>query len=39
LFGRKAVGATPERRLREMAAALDAMAARTPRVLVLEDLH
>jgi predicted ATPase len=39
LFGREAIGSTPERMLREMAEALDAMAADTPLVIVLEDLH
>jgi predicted ATPase/DNA-binding winged helix-turn-helix (wHTH) protein len=36
---RRAFGATRERMLREMVEALDAFAARTPLVLLLEDLH
>lgn len=38
-FGREAQGTTRERMLREMGEALDAMTARAPLVLVLEDLH
>ncbi len=34
-----ALGATPERMLRELAGALEALAAKTPLILVLEDLH
>jgi DNA-binding winged helix-turn-helix (wHTH) protein/tetratricopeptide (TPR) repeat protein len=36
---RAALGATPERMLRELAEALEALTAETPLVLVLEDLH
>ncbi|BBA32848.1 uncharacterized protein sS8_0883 [Methylocaldum marinum] len=36
---RQGVAATPERMLREMAEALEAVTAETPLVLVLEDLH
>jgi len=36
---RQLVGATPQRMLREMAEALEAMTATTPLVLVVEDLH
>jgi DNA-binding winged helix-turn-helix (wHTH) protein/tetratricopeptide (TPR) repeat protein len=36
---RELIGATPERMLREMAEATEALAAVTPLVLVLEDLH
>jgi len=38
-FGREMVGATRERMLREMGEALDALTARAPLVLILEDLH
>ena len=38
-FSREAAGATPERMLREMGDALDALAADAALVLVLEDLH
>lgn len=38
-FGREPLGGTRERMLREMAEALDALAAETPLLLVLEDLH
>jgi DNA-binding winged helix-turn-helix (wHTH) protein/predicted ATPase len=38
-LGREASGATPERMLREMGDALEALAADAPLVLVLEDLH
>ena len=36
---RQTLGATPERMLREMTEALEAMAAESPMVLALEDLH
>ncbi len=36
---RAALGATPERMLRELAEALEALTSETPLVLVLEDLH
>ena len=38
-LGREASGATPERMLREMGDALEALTADAPLVLVLEDLH
>ena len=38
-FGREVFGGTPERMLREMSEALDALTAVSPLVLVLEDLH
>lgn len=38
-LGRESSGATPERMLREMGDALEALAASAPLVLVLEDLH
>jgi len=38
-LAREATGATPERMLREMGDALEALAADAPLVLVLEDLH
>jgi predicted ATPase len=39
LFGREAPGSTPERMLREMGEALEALTAHSLLVLVLEDLH
>jgi DNA-binding winged helix-turn-helix (wHTH) protein/tetratricopeptide (TPR) repeat protein len=36
---RETLGATPDRMLREMAEAIDALTAETPLVLLLEDLH
>lgn len=36
---RETLGATPDRMLREMAEAIDALTADTPLILVLEDLH
>ncbi len=39
LFGREGPGTTPERMLREMGEALDALTAHSVLVLVLEDLH
>src|SRR5262249_981387 len=39
LLSRDVVGATRERMLREMADALEALAAEVPLVLILEDLH
>jgi DNA-binding winged helix-turn-helix (wHTH) protein/predicted ATPase len=38
-FGREALAATPERMMREMGEALEALTARSPLVLMLEDLH